>query len=306
MNKISNWQSQTRRVLFPAGVSFFDTATAKDFKAKIKQENFPVGCLTAPRLKPMILAYYRAARQADDIADDPTLPTEEKLRRLDTLEKAFYTCTDGAAGALGQLFAAENLDYRLYADLLEAFRRDARGIKIEIWEQLLDYCRYSAAPVGRFMLALHNENPAAYLPAETLCAVLQITNHLRDIKTDACCLRRCYLPQDMMQRHGVAESDLCLDRATPSLRQLIGEIAERLHAMLKDAAVLPCLIRSRRLKCELGVIFSLTNSMLKKIKKGDVIARPPRLNASDWLKALSAGIWQGLFTRTKSCRSRLR
>ena len=105
-----------------------------------KDENFPVGKLIARPLRPLIQAYYWAARLADDTADDPNLPTAEKLQRLDELEKAFYTCGDGAAGELGRLFAAENLDSRLYADLLEAFRRDARGDKIKIWEQLLDYC----------------------------------------------------------------------------------------------------------------------------------------------------------------------
>ncbi len=273
---------------------------------KIKAENFPVGRLISPTLRPQVLAYYRAAREADDIADNPDLRQEQKLQRLDEAEKAFFACDGGAAGDLGRLFTAENLDSRLYTDLLEAFRRDARGINIEIWEQLLDYCRYSAAPVGRFMLAIHNENPATYLPAETLCTVLQITNHLRDLKSDACNLRRCYLPQKLMRQYGVAESDLCLDKASIPLRLLITDITGRLKAMLKDAAVISRLVRSRRLKGELGVIFSLTNSMLKKIEKGDVIARPPRLNAADWGRAFGAGIWQGIFTRTETCRSSLR
>ena len=271
-----------------------------------KDENFPVGKLIARPLRPLIQAYYRAARLADDTADDPNLPTAEKLQRLDELEKAFCTCGEGAAGELGRLFAAENLDSRLYADLLEAFRRDARGDKIKIWEQLLDYCRYSAAPVGRFMLAVHDENPSAYLPAENLCAVLQITNHLQDLKSDAGKLRRCYIPEELLQRYDVAETDLCLNKATLPLQALILELTSRLRAMLKDAAILPCLVQNRRLRAELGVIFSLTNSMLKKIEKGDVIAKRPELNAYDWLKALAAGIWQGLFVRTKSCSSRLK
>lgn len=271
-----------------------------------EQENFPVGRLIAPKLRPLVQAYYAAARQADDIADTPDLSPDEKLHRLAALEKSFYTCQNDIAGQLGRLFAEENLDYRLYADLLDAFRFDARGGKIEIWPQLLEYCRSSAAPVGRFMLAIHNETPSAYLPAETLCAVLQITNHLQDIKSDACHLKRCYLPQQMMQKYNVTPEDLCADTVSPQLRALITEVVSRLRAMLNDARILFCLVQSRCLRAELGVIFSLTNSVLKKIESGDILAKRPQLTKADWFKALIVGIWHGLFMRTKSCNRKLK
>lgn len=271
-----------------------------------EQENFPVGKLVSPKLRPVVAAYYQAAREADDIADNPTLTTAEKLQQLENMEKNFLEQDDTAAGKLGRIFRAENLDNSLFMDLLEAFRRDAQEAKIEIWEQLLDYCRYSAAPVGRFMLAIHDESASTYLPAETLCAVLQIVNHLQDLKTDACNLRRCYLPQEMMREFGVAETDLYLTAATKPLQALIKEICRRLHSMLKDAAVLKYLVQNRRLRAEIGVIFSLTNSMLKKIESGDVIARRPQLRRWDWLKALSAGIGQGIFVRKKSCSKKHR
>lgn len=266
-----------------------------------KDENFPVGMLVSAPLKPWVQLYYQAARQADDIADNPEIEAEEKLRLLMQAEKDFFAQTDSIAGKLGELFAAENLDSSLYTDLLAAFRRDARGETIEIWEQLLDYCRYSAAPVGRFMLAIHNENPSTYLPAETLCAVLQISNHLQDIKTDMCSLQRCYMPQDMLKQYGVAKSDLYLSAETPQLRALKHEICRRLRAMLQDAMVLPCLVRSLRLKAELGVIFSLTNFVLKKIEQKDIVASPIRLNRFDWCAALVWGSLKGIFARTKSC-----
>lgn len=266
-----------------------------------KNENFPVGMLVSKKLKPLVQLYYQAARQADDIADNPELTSAQKLQLLAQAEQDFFARTDSIAGKLGQAFAAENLDSSLYTDLLTAFRRDAQNEKIEIWEQLPDYCRYSAAPVGRFMLAIHNENPSTYLPAEALCTVLQISNHLQDIKTDMCLLQRCYLPKDLLEKYGVAESDLYLSAETPQLQALIAEICSRLRAMLQDAAVLPRLVRSLRLKAELGVIFSLTNSMLKKIEQKDIIASPIRLIGFDWCKALIWGTLKGIFARTKSC-----
>ena len=268
-----------------------------------KDENFPIGRLVSPKLRPIVQAYYAAARKADDIADNYTFSCQQKLQLLNEEEKNFFAANDTVAGNLGQIFVAENLDCHLYTDLLEAFRRDAKGTPIEIWEQLLDYCRYSAAPVGRFMLAIHDESAAAYLPAETLCAVLQITNHLQDMKADACNLRRCYLPTQMMNKYGVEFTDICLTKATPSLQALIKDIVCRLKAMLKDAKILFSLVQNRRLKAELGVIFSLTNSMLKKIEKGDVIALRPNLNLFDWQKAFLAGVYQGLFTKVKLCKT---
>ena len=268
-----------------------------------KDENFPVGRLVNPKLRPIVQAYYAAARKADDIADNYTFSCQQKLQLLNEEEKNFFAANDTVAGNLGQIFVAENLDCHLYTDLLEAFRRDAKGTPIEIWEQLLDYCRYSAAPVGRFMLAIHDESTATYLPAETLCAVLQITNHLQDMKADACNLRRCYLPTQMMNTYGVEFTDICLTKASPALQALIKDIITRLKAMLKDAKILFSLVQNRRLKAELGVIFSLTNSMLEKIEKGDVIALRPNLNLFDWQKAFLAGVYQGLFTRVKLCKT---
>lgn len=268
-----------------------------------KDENFPVGKLISSKLRPLVHAYYQAARCADDIADNPELMPENKLKALDDAEAAFYGRPEKAeicpeAYDLGKLFQKENLDYRLYTDLLTAFRRDAQNQKIEIWEQLLDYCRYSAAPVGRFMLAIHDESPSTYMPAETLCAVLQIVNHLQDLKYDAL-QGRFYLPEQMMAEYGVKNTDLFLTESSENLRQLTAEICRRLRAMLQDAAILPSIIRSKRLKAELGIIFSLTNSMLKRIEKYDVLSTEVKLSKSDWAKAFCLGIPSGLLRKTK-------
>lgn len=275
-------------------------------KKHIDNENFTVGLLIDSKYKPLVRLYYDVARNADNIADDAYLTSQIKLQELEKIEQSFANKDSTSAGELGKLFADENLAYGLFGDLLEAFRRDAKGIKIEIWEQLLDYCSYSAAPVGRFMLAIFDENPSTYLPAETLCTVLQITNHLQDLKYDVCTLRRCYLPSKMMQEFGVRETDFCLQYATPKTKEMIKHIIKRLRAMLMDAKTLLYLVRNRRLKAEIGVILSLTNSMLKRIEKGDVIAQNIKLNKFDWIKALLVGILQGLFIRTKSCSNNLR
>lgn len=127
-----------------------------------QDESFPVGKLVKKSLRPLVLAYYNAARRADDIADAQNLTREEKLAQLAETARAFHNKeAEGqfrAAADLGKLFGMENLANTLFLDLLTAFERDAENRQPEIWEQLIDYCKYSAAPVGRFMLAIHDEN----------------------------------------------------------------------------------------------------------------------------------------------------
>lgn len=187
-------------------------------------------------------------------------------------------------------------------DLLTAFERDAENRQPEIWEQLIDYCKYSAAPVGRFMLAIHDENPSTYLPAETLCAALQIVNHIQDLKEDAVKLRRFYLPAEMMKRHGAENSDIYLSFMTPPLKKVVGEVLENVKGMLKDSEVLPSLISSFRLRAEVGVILSLTNSVVKRLEKGDVLAQRIRPSGWDWVKAWFIGWKTALSGKKRTVR----
>lgn len=257
------------------------------------EENFPVEKLVSKKLRPLVAAYYNAARQADNIADDGKLSREEKLEKLLKIEQAFYGKNEDnfpEAAALGRLFAAENLDASLFTDLLKAFRRDAENKQPEIWEQLTDYCGYSAVPVGRFILAICNENPSTYLPAAVLCTVLQISNHLQDLKYDIVTAGRVYLPLQMMDEFQVKNSDLYLTKELPSFTALKKEILNKLRGMTKDTEKLPCLIRNRRLRMEISIILSLTNSMLKRLEKYDVLSCHVKLTKLDWLKAWIFGL----------------
>lgn len=266
-----------------------------------KDEQFPVKQLVPASLRPLVDTYYQAAREADDIADNPCLQQDEKLRRLAAVREAFLqpSAADDMPGIrrLGKLFVAENLDASLFLDLLTAFERDAAVRPVRIWEELMDYCRYSAAPVGRFILAVHDEAPSAILPAEQLCIVLQMINHLGDIKQDLSRLGRCYIPQDMMQKYGVRPSDFGLNYTSSAVRELLDEILSRTGAMLKEAALLSVLIRNFRLRFNICVILSLTNSVLQKYKRTDFLQNPPRPNMTDRLKAFCLGMIKALRNR---------
>ncbi|MBS4772419.1 MAG: squalene/phytoene synthase family protein [Proteobacteria bacterium] len=246
-----------------------------------QDESFPVGKLVKKSLRPLVLAYYNAARRADDIADAQNLTREEKLAQLAETARAFHNKeAEGqfrAAADLGKLFGMENLANTLFLDLLTAFERDAENRQPEIWEQLIDYCKY-------------------------LCAALQIVNHIQDLKEDAVKLRRFYLPAEMMKRHGAENSDIYLSFMTPPLKKVVGEVLENVKGMLKDSEVLPSLISSFRLRAEVGVILSLTNSVVKRLEKGDVLAQRIRPSGWDWVKAWFNGWKTALSGKKRTVR----
>lgn len=272
-----------------------------------KDENFPVGSfLIAKNLRPLVMEYYRFARYADDVADNPKLSMKEKLIKLDELEDILYERIDYKGKKLSFIiklrkdFIKENLSFTLLTDLLTAFRKDACDYKYETWGQLVEYCSWSAAPVGRFMLALHNESPSTYLPATSLCVALQIENHLQDLKYDAKLLKRVYIPSELLKKYGVTVRDLAKDHETAALKELKFAILHKVRGLIKEAEILPKIIKSRRLKMEIGIILSLTNIMVQRIEKGDVLQSEIKLSKFDWLRASIIGIVKGFFTKNKT------
>ncbi|MEO7053549.1 MAG: squalene/phytoene synthase family protein, partial [Rhizomicrobium sp.] len=151
------------------------------------EENFPVASfLIAPRHRPPVLAFYRFARFADDIADHATAPAEEKLRLLEEMRASLVGESDASpeAVALRAVQTAHGLTDQHALDLLEAFRRDVTKLRYRDWDELIDYCRYSAMPVGRFVLDVHGESRDTWAANDDLCAALQIINHLQDCAKD--------------------------------------------------------------------------------------------------------------------------
>ncbi|MEM8851762.1 MAG: squalene/phytoene synthase family protein, partial [Pseudomonadota bacterium] len=135
-----------------------------------RQENFPVASrLLSPRFRGRVVAFYRYARLADDIADDPDMSAADKLNGLQALEDGL----DGRGTPNVALALRETLDGTGSGDvvalaaartLLTAFRRDAGGIVCADWADLMAYCDASAVPVGRFLLAIHGEEADTHAP----------------------------------------------------------------------------------------------------------------------------------------------
>ena len=271
------------------------------------QENFPVGMMMFNKnIRQIVADYYRFARYADDIADNPHIKPQVKVDRLYELEEIFT----GQRSYKGQKlkfvqtlkdeFAARHLAPSLATDLLIAFRKDSLGFDYQTWGQLVDYCKYSAAPVGKFMLAVHQENPSTYLPATSLCVALQIVNHVQDIKYDVSLLKRLYIPAEIMKKYHLRMEDLTQNKSSVSLQRAVEHIMEKTLGLVKEGSILPELIKSLSLRMEVCIILSLTNIMIKKILKGDVLAQEIKLSGLDWLRGTIVGIYKGLTTKQKT------
>jgi squalene synthase HpnC len=231
-------------------------------------ENFPVGSmLIAAQHRPAIMAFYDYARTADDIADHETLPSDEKLERLEALRASLVGEDDAepVAVALRQVLAERGLPAAHALDLLVAFRQDAVTARYATWNTLLTYCRYSAAPVGRMVLEIHGEAPDTWAASDALCAALQVINHLQDCGEDYRQLNRVYLPFAELRYAGVHVEALAEARASPALRAVIVALAQRTAELLRRSRPLADQVRDRRLRLEIAVIQRLAEDLTRRL-----------------------------------------
>jgi squalene synthase HpnC len=264
-------------------------------------ENFPVGSRLLPReLRPAVAAFYRFARAADDIADDPQLTPVVKLELLDALDRALTGETsDHSHAAL--LRAAElhavcgerrlSLDHPRH--LLIAFRADAVNRPCRTWSDLLAYCRYSASPVGRFLLELHGEDAGACPAADALCAALQILNHIQDCQDDYRTLQRVYVPGDWLEENGLTARSLLASRETPALRGIVDRMLDGVDRLNDAAAALPRLIRRRGLRMEATAILAISRKLATKLRRRDPFAARVALSGIEKLGAMAGGVVHG-------------
>ncbi|WP_413993667.1 squalene synthase HpnC [Labrys okinawensis] len=241
-----------------------------------RDENFPVASwLIADRHRPPIMAFYDFVRTADDVADHPELAPAEKLGLLDQLEAGLLGVDDHepAAVKLRSVLADHGLSPRHALDLLHAFRTDVTKLRYEDWDALMEYCSFSAMPVGRYVLDVHGESQALWPVNDALCAALQIINHLQDCGEDYRALDRIYVPLQDMRSAGVEVSDLGQGHASPALLRCLSGLAARTERLLDDANPFAWNIRDGRLSLEVGVIHSLAVQLVQLLKHRDPLSQ---------------------------------
>jgi squalene synthase HpnC len=240
-----------------------------------RDENFPVASkLIRPALRAPIMAYYRFARAADDIADHPTASEIEKLVGLKAMAEGLVGERDDepTALALRETLREHHLEARHALDLIAAFTQDVTKLRYADWEDLIDYCRLSAMPVGRYVLDVHGESRATWPMSDALCAALQVINHLQDCAKDYRTLDRVYIPADALAATGARIEDLDRPAATPALRRTITDLAQRTSALLDQAEGFSRAIVDRRLGVEVAVIHALARDLVARLLKRDPLS----------------------------------
>lgn len=259
--------------------------------ARRHYENFPVASLFLPRTKrPFLWSIYAFARTADDFADEGSLPPEERLRRLDDWQARLERCMCGDADdpvflALGDTLRRTGAPHGLLADLLTAFRMDVTVRRYHTFSDLLQYCRYSANPVGRLVLHVFDSaTPRTLALSDVICTALQLANFWQDVSVDWR-KGRLYLPLEDCDRFGYNASDIAGGRADAVFRNLLQFEVERTRNMFDEGR--PLLVEaSRQLRFELALTWHGGVTILRKIREEnyDVLGRRPALSTADTLR----------------------
>jgi squalene synthase HpnC len=270
-------------------------------------ENFPVASILMPaRLRPAVVAIYRFARAADDLADEGVATASERVAALDAFDAQLdciergETPAEAPFPALAATIREHGLPLAPFHDLVSAFRQDVTVTRYADFDAVLDYCRRSANPVGRLLLALYRaQAPANLAASDAVCTGLQLTNFWQDIAIDWQ-KKRVYLPQDSLSRFGVSEEQIAQARADERWRALLQFEVARARELLEAGRPLTRAL-PWRIGLELAAIISGGLRILDRIDAvgGDVFAHRPVLAAGDWLVVA----WRALFpapTRTAS------
>lgn len=261
-------------------------------------ENFPVASILIPAaMRPAIHAVYAFSRSADDIADEGDLPAAQRLEMLEAYKEALrkiQTQTDGVNDfgsadlnlvfiPLDKIIRQYQLPVKAFFDLLRAFESDIHFQPFRTTEALLEYCRFSANPVGLLMLHIYNAATEENITlSNQICTALQLINFWQDIAIDLD-KNRVYLPQDRLRQHGIENQILPGQKISPAWIGLMREQVEFTRTMLQAGAPLSRNLQGR-FAWEMRMIVQGGMRILEKIEKVqyDVFTHRPVLTKPDW------------------------
>jgi len=261
--------------------------------ARTHYENFPVASRLLPaRMRPHVAAVYAFARLADDMADEGARPDAARLADLDAWDGCLNAAALGAVErgephaevflALRHTIEECRLPVELLHDLIDAFKQDVTVKRYATWDEVLDYCRRSANPVGRLVLRIAgHDRPGLDAASDAVCTALQLTNFWQDLEVDWT-RGRLYVPGSIWQPAGAREDDLTARRLTPAWREALGDVAARTRALFQAGAPV-CDGVSGRLRWELRATWLGGVRILDKLAAADfdVFAHRPSLGGMD-------------------------
>ena len=264
--------------------------------ARRHYENFPVASwLVPPALRPHIAAVYAFAREADDIADEPGRTADERLTLLNRFSDALVSPPESPVfEALHDTRRRFDLPVELFEQLLSAFKQDVVKTRYGTWDEVFDYCRRSANPVGRIVLRLAGaRSHDADAWSDAVCTALQLTNFWQDLAVDWG-RGRLYVPQDVWARAGADPANLDRRELTAAWLEALEECATVTdHLFARGRPV--CDVLPGRLRVELRATWLGGTRVLEKLRRVDfdVFRRRPTLTGADALViALRALTWR--------------
>jgi phytoene synthase len=271
--------------------------------ARSHYENFPVGSVLVPkRLRRHFYSIYAFARTADDFADEGAgITAEQRLAQLSSWREQLHLAFDGKAihpvfVALQQTRSSFNLPISLFDDLLSAFIQDVLVRRYESFDQLLDYCRRSANPIGRLILLLFGyTDTTLHEQSDYICTALQLANHWQDVAVDLQ-KERVYLPAEDLERFGVTIDGLKDGSPGADFRKMMGfEVARAREFFLRGKPL--CNAVTGRLGLELRAVWLGGWRILDRIEENDfdVFTRRPTITFSDKLRIFLGAFRKGAF-----------
>lgn len=256
-------------------------------------ENFPVIArfFQSPQ-REAIVDFYRFARLADDLTDDPTLNPREKQDRLTHIENSLLGTQTGAAEKYAAMLRTtlnqRSIDRQHALHLLQAFRMDVKRHRMKSWSDLLNYCRYVAASYGYFLCDLYGEDRrAVWGPVGTLCAVMQILDILQDLKSDYLKLNRCYLPDDWVNEAGMAYTYLGQKNMNFAVKSVVNRTLDSVDFLLQKSKNAPHVLQSKPLRKYAFISYEIAKNLARELRQKDVLATSVKL--SQWQTRIAVG-----------------
>ena len=266
--------------------------------ARAHYENFPVASWLLPAaMRPHVAAVYAFARVADDIADEGTAPAEDRLARLNAWQRrlhaavANYGNASSAAShahedlivvALAHSIRTLDLPLALFDDLMSAFGQDTMTTRYDSWDELFDYCRRSANPIGRLVLCIAGRRDQRLeRSSDALCTALQLTNFWQDFGRDWRA-GRLYVPRDIVVACRAREMELEGPQLTESWMAALATCIARTRASFEAGREI-CTAVSGRLGFELRFTWLGGSRMLDLVERtgAALLIRRPSLGVRD-------------------------
>jgi len=258
--------------------------------ARAHYENFPVASMLLPRaMRPHVAAVYAFARRADDMADEGRTPAPIRRAELDTWLRRLHAAVESPASADDLMLMATansirvlDLPLSLFDDLVSAFAQDTKTTRYASWDDVLDYCRRSANPVGRLVLRIAGyRDDALDRSSDALCTALQLTNFWQDFGRDWRA-GRVYLPQEVQRACGAAEADLASGRLTPPWSAAIARAAAFTRPLFDEGRLVCDGVRGR-LAIDLRLTWLGGARILERVeqRRGELLHDRPALGVGD-------------------------